>query len=115
MTAKRTHQPTGFFARIVNWLQTKAAPALAICQQELQQARQDIARLHGDLDDMAIIIEGKDRQILASADVLAKAHSEISRQRRNATVLQQTLDNERRFSKQQSTELTEARKNRKRR
>ena len=115
MTTESNYPPKSLFARIVNWLQTKVAPALAICQQELQQARQDIARLHGDLDDMAIIIEGKDRQILVSAEALATAHSEAARQRRTAAMLKQALDNERRLFKQQSTELTDARKNRKRR
>lgn len=115
MTAERNPQPQSFFARIINWLPRNDQPLPDATQVELEQARKDIDRLQDDLDDMAAAIESKNRQLLASAEALARANGDTARQRRLANQLQQTLDNERRLFKHQSTELTDARKNRKRR
>lgn len=119
MTVERPPQPTGFFARLTKWMQPKATPepepAPDLIQEELTAAHRDIDRLRDELDDMAIDIESKDRQLRASAEALAKANAESARQRRLTNSLQQTLDNERRLFKQQAGELAEARKNRKRR
>lgn len=115
MTADRIPQPMGFFARIFNWRSEKSAPVQPDQQNELHEARKDIDRLQGELDDMAITIESKDRQIRASAEALARANGDAASQRRLANSLQQKLDGERRFIKQQAAELAEARRNRKRR
>lgn len=104
---------------IVHWLQKIAAPlllpSLKSCEKDLATARDDIHRLRSDLDDMANMIEAKDRQLHASAEALAIANGDAARYRRLANQLQTNLDNERRLIKQMSGELAEARKNRKRR
>lgn len=103
----------------MHWAQEKLArlfqPIVQQTQAELDQARDDINRLNDELDEMQITLEGKDRQLRASAEALAQANGDVARSRKLANQLQTALDNERRFIKQMGNELGEARKNRRRR
>ncbi|WEE79400.1 hypothetical protein LZ683_08600 [Comamonas testosteroni] len=105
--------------RFVRWLQGLAAPLLMTklkqCEDELTLSREDIKRLHEELDAMSNTVEGKDKQILAAAEALASANADVARTRRTTNQLQTALDNERRFNKQQRSELAQARQKQKRR
>ncbi|TYK74310.1 hypothetical protein FSY45_19285 [Comamonas sp. Z1] len=99
----------------MSWISRIAQPQLQQSQAELAQARADIERLNVELDEMQVTVEGKDRQLRASAEALALASSEAARSRRLASQLQTIINNERRFTKQMGTELAAARKKAKRR
>lgn len=103
----------------MHWARAKLArlvqPLVQQAQDDLKQARADLSRQRDDLDEMANIIESKDRQIRAAAEALAKANADAANSRRLANQLQSSLDNERRFIKQMNSQLSVARKNSKRR